>query len=234
MNTSPARILLVEDDVLIRNSLAGFLRGADMVVREMPDGFGLLEAAEEFRPDLALLDVMLPGQNGLALAQSLRRQQDVPIVFVTARDGVHDRLRGFEVGADDYLVKPFVAQEMLARVRAVLRRTGRGAPTTLDLGSLVIDEKARIAVHGGHRIDLTATEFALLLHLAHHRGRTLSKTQILTQVWGYEDFDPNLVEVHVSALRRKLEQHGPRMVHTVRGMGYVLRPDRSDAVAPVS
>jgi two-component system, OmpR family, response regulator len=222
--SSSARVLVVEDDALIRESVAAALAGAGLVVTAVPDGSRLTAVAADFRPDLALLDIALPGPaDGLGLARALRRDRDLPVIFLTARDTGADRLAGFAAGADDYVVKPFLVEELVARVRAVLRRLGR-LPAVLDLGDLVIDEQSGEAVRGGASLDLTATEYRLLTHLAHERGRILSKTQLLTQVWGYEDYDPNLVEVHVSALRRKLEERGPRILHTVRGFGYVLRP----------
>jgi two-component system OmpR family response regulator len=141
---------------------------------------------------------------------------------LTARDAVEDRLRGFESGADDYLIKPFSMAELLARVRALLRRLGE-VTDVLQVGDLIVDEGASLATRAGATLPLTATELRLLVHLASRPGRTLSKTVLLTQVWGYGDFDPNLVEVHMSALRRKTEEHGPRLIHTVRGLGYVLR-----------
>ncbi|WP_375407312.1 response regulator transcription factor [uncultured Amnibacterium sp.] len=222
--TSPARVLIVEDDPLIRESVAAALVRDGSVVLARSDGTHLASQVDDFRPDLALLDVTLPGTaDGFALARSLRRDRDLPVIFVTARDAGADRLAGFGLGADDYVVKPFIVEELVARVRAVLRRLGR-VPATLDLGDLVIDEQSAEAVRAGTTLDLTATEYRLLTYLAHERGRILSKTQLLTQVWGYDDYDANLVEVHMSALRRKLELHGPRIVHTVRGFGYVLRP----------
>jgi DNA-binding response OmpR family regulator len=229
--TAPARILLVEDDPLIRESVTAALRGAGMVVHAAADGTGIGAVLADFRPDLALLDVSLPGDaNGFALARALRRDRDLPIVFVTARDAGADRLAGFAAGGDDYVVKPFLVEELVARVRALLRRLGR-VPSTLDLGDLVIDEGSGEAVRSGAVLELTATEYRLLAYLARERGRILSKTQLLTQVWGYDEYDPNLVEVHVSALRRKLELHGPRILHTVRGFGYVLRPVRGSEAA---
>jgi two-component system, OmpR family, response regulator len=222
--TAPARILLVEDDPLIRESVTAALRGAGMVVHAAADGTGIGAVLADFRPDLALLDVSLPGDaDGFALARALRRDRDLPIVFVTARDAGADRLAGFAAGGDDYVVKPFLVEELVARVRALLRRLGR-VPSTLDLGDLVIDESSGEAVRSGAVLELTATEYRLLAYLARERGRILSKTQLLTQVWGYDDYDANLVEVHVSALRRKLERDGPRLIHTQRGIGYVLRP----------
>ena len=144
------------------------------------------------------------------------------VLLLTARDGIDDRLRGLHSGADDYLVKPFVLAELVARVTAVLRRLGR-TPSTVDIGDLTLDGAAGTVQRGGRPIELTGTERRLLEHLAAHRDQVLSKTQLLTAVWGYEDFGPNLVEVHISALRRKLGE--PRLLHTVRGLGYVLRVD---------
>jgi DNA-binding response OmpR family regulator len=221
---SSARVLVVEDDALIRESVTAALDRAGFVTCAVADGSAVVAAAADFRPDLALLDVTLPGPaDGFGLARVLRRDRDLPVIFLTARDSATDRLAGFGVGADDYVVKPFIVEELVARVRAVLRRLGR-LPTTLDLGDLKIDEQSAAVVRSGAELDLTATEYRLLAYLAHERGRILSKTQLLTQVWGYDDYDANLVEVHVSALRRKLEEHGPRILHTVRGFGYVLRP----------
>jgi DNA-binding response OmpR family regulator len=219
-----ARVLVVEDEDAIRAPLAAALRGAGHEVREGVDGAGFEAAVDAFRPDLALLDVQLPGgRDGFALATALRNRSDCAVLMVTARDAVEDRLRGFAAGADDYVVKPFATVEVLARVGAILRRLGR-VPSTVQVGDLVVDEDARLAVRAGTPLELTATEFKLLVYLSGHRGRILSKTQLLTQVWGYDEYDPNLVEVHVSALRRKIEQHGPRLIHTARGLGYVLRP----------
>jgi two-component system OmpR family response regulator len=219
-----ARVLVVEDEDAIRAPLAAALRGAGHEVREVADGAGFEDVVDAYRPDLALLDVQLPGgRDGFALAAALRERSDCAVLMVTARDAVDDRLRGFAAGADDYVVKPFATVEVLARVGAILRRLGR-VPSTVQVGDLVVDEDARLAVRSGQALELTATEFKLLAYLAGHRGRILSKTQLLTQVWGYDEYDPNLVEVHVSALRRKLEQHGPRLIHTARGLGYVVRP----------
>jgi DNA-binding response OmpR family regulator len=157
------------------------------------------------------------------LARELRAARDLPIVFLTARDAVEDRLHGFQLGADDYLIKPFVLEELLARVRAVLRRTGRlGA--AIQAGDIVVDEQTALASRAGSALELTLTELRLLAYLVRHRGLVLSKHQLLTQVWGYDAYDPNVVEVQISALRRKLEAHGPRILETVRGIGYRLDP----------
>ncbi|WP_375475737.1 response regulator transcription factor [uncultured Jatrophihabitans sp.] len=221
MTPSP-RVLLIEDEQPIRDAVAAAFRAAGHEVCARPDANQIEEQVDGFRPDLIVLDVMLPGRDGLAAARAARQRADAAIVFVTARDQLAHRLDGFEAGADDYVVKPFAMAELLARSHAALRRLGR-VPTTVQVADLVLDETATVATRAGVRLDLTATEWRLLGYLAANRGRTLSKTQILTQVWGYDDYDPNLVEVHVSALRRKTEQHGARLIHTARGLGYVLR-----------
>jgi len=219
-----ARVLVVEDEDAIRDPLTAALRSDGHEVRGWAGGAGFEDVVDAFRPDLVLLDIHLPGgRDGFQLARALRGRSDCAVLMVTARDSVADRVTGFEAGADDYVVKPFAIVEVLARVAAILRRLGR-VPSTVQVADLVVDEDARVAVRAGTTLDLTGTEFRLLVYLTGHRGRILSKTQLLTQVWGYDEYDPNLVEVHVSALRRKLEHHGPRLIHTARGLGYVLRP----------
>jgi DNA-binding response OmpR family regulator len=222
MSAHSPRVVLVEDEEPVRQAIERALRREGFTVTGFSDdpGADLILAAA---PDLAVLDVLLPSGDGFELARALRAARDLPIVFLTARDTVEDRLDGFELGADDYLVKPFALEELLARVRAVLRRTGRlGA--AIDAGDVVIDEQAGLATRAGSPLDLTATELRLLAYLVRQRGLVLSKHQLLTQVWGYDAYDPNIVEVHVSALRRKLEAHGPRILHTARGLGYRLDP----------
>jgi two-component system OmpR family response regulator len=157
------------------------------------------------------------------MARLLRRTSGLPILFLTAADSVDDRLAGFQAGADDYLVKPFSMAELLARVQALLRRSGRLSSASWHVGDLVVDDAARMVVRAGVPLELTRTEYDLLTVLVQQIGTVLSKTQLLTQVWGFDAYDTNLVEVHMSALRRKLEAAGPRLVHTVRGAGYVLR-----------
>lgn len=218
---TPARVLLVDDDETIRVSVARSLRDEGLVVLDAPDGSELQRDLTQFVPDLVVLDWMLPGASGIQLAARVRTSSDAAIVMLTARDEVDDRLRGFAEGADDYVVKPFAMAELVARVTAVLRRRGR-IPAVVEVGDLVLDPDAAVARRAGVTLDLTATEYRLLAFLAESRGRTMSKGQILTQVWGYDSVDPNLVEVHLSALRRKMEAHGPRLVHTVRGIGYRL------------
>ncbi|MEC3979342.1 response regulator transcription factor [Amycolatopsis sp. H20-H5] len=223
VHTEP-RILVVEDAEAIRVSVETALTAAGFAVRALPDGGELEQELSRFRPDLVVLDVMLPGRDGFELLRAIRRQSASGVVMLTARDGVEDRLRGLGDGADDYVLKPFVLAELVARVTAVLRRTGRTRPA-VEVGDLVVDVEAGMARHGTAPVELTSTEWKLLSYLATHRGRVVTKTQILTAVWGYGDYADNLVEVNVSTLRKKLEAHGPRLVHTVRGQGYVLRSD---------
>lgn len=219
--SAAARVLVVDDDETIRLAVATALRAEGFVTDTAGDGFDLSARLAAFRPDLVVLDWMMPGPSGIRLLPIVRQASDTAVIMLTARDEVDDRLRGFAEGADDYVVKPFTMAELVARAGAVLRRRGR-LPQTISVGDLVVDPDAATAHRAGAALDLTATEFRLLHLLVDGRGRTLSKAQILTQVWGYDDYDPNLVEVHLSALRRKMEQHGPRLIHTVRGLGYRL------------
>ena len=221
-----ARVLVVEDSDAIRVGVESALKEAGYAVLGRPDGRELEHDLDSFRPDVVVLDVMLPGRDGFDLLSAIRGRSTVGVVVLTARDEVPDRLRGLTGGADDYVTKPFVLAELVARVGAVLRRLGR-APATTEIGDLVIDADSGVVLRGEQQLDLTATELRLLQYLAAQRGRVVSKTQILTSVWGYDAYDPNLVEVHVSALRRKLEACGPRLLHTVRGLGYVLKPGDS-------
>lgn len=217
-------MLVVEDDAPIRSALETALGAEGYEVRAEPDGTQVGQVAREFRPDLAVLDVRLPaGPDGYGIARQLRNGSTLPVMFLTAADAVEDRLAGFEAGGDDYLIKPFSMAELLARVRALLRRSGKLTSTTWQVGDLVVDDEARTVVRGGRSLELTKTEYDLLATLLQHTGKVLSKTQLLTQVWGFDAYDGNLVEVHLSALRRKLELAGPRLIQTVRGAGYVLR-----------
>lgn len=226
MAAQRARVLVVEDDDTIRDTLQGSLRGAGWETRALPDGEGLEAVLDQWRPDLVVMDWMLPGRDGLELCRVVRRRSAAGLVMLTAREAVGDRLRGFEVGVDDYVAKPFATAELLARVKAVLRRLG-AIGSTVEVGDLVVDEEAGYAARAGRRLPLTATELRLLAHLAAHRDRVLSNAQLLAEVWGYDDYADNLVQVHLSALRRKMEAHGERLIHTERGLGYVLRAPRS-------
>jgi two-component system OmpR family response regulator len=219
----PLRVLFIEDDDAVRNAIAIELRAAGYVVQAEVDGSSLEELAESFRPDIAILDVMLPGRSGFDLAHVLRNKSDLPILFLTAKDAVSSRLAGFSAGADDYVIKPVAVEELLARLRALLRRSGRLEAEVLEVGDLILDEPARVVRRGDTMLELTPIEFQLLGFLMRNRGVVLSRLQIMSQVWGYEEHDPNLVPVHMGNLRRKLEASGPRLIHTIRGHGYVLR-----------
>jgi two-component system, OmpR family, response regulator len=215
-----ARVLVVEDSEAIRVSVVDALVDAGYVAGGRLDGAGLEDVLDGFRPDLVILDVMLPGRDGFELVAVVRERTDAGIVMLTARDALADRLRGLDGGADDYVVKPFLLAELVSRVRAVLRRRGREV-AAIQLGDLLLDDDANAVSRGGKLLDLTATELRLLRYLVAQRNRTVSKPQILAAVWGYDAYDSNLVEVYISSLRRKLGD--PKLLHTVRGLGYVLR-----------
>ncbi len=225
MDTTRPRLLVVEDDLPIRTALEAALTTEGYEVLALAEGSDLARRAAAFRPDLAVLDVRLPvGPDGYALARILRASGSMPVLFLTAADTVEDRLSGFAAGGDDYLAKPFSMAELLARIQALLRRAGLLISATRQVSDIVVDHGARTVLRAGVPLDLTRTEYELLARLMQHPGQVLSKTQLLTQVWGFDAYDVNLVEVHMSALRRKLEAHGPRLIHTMRGAGYVLRP----------
>lgn len=215
-------VLLVEDAPAIRLAVRAALTAEGFAVEPLADGATLEQELTRVRPDLVVLDVMLPGRDGFALLEVVRATGDVPVLMLTARDATADRVRGLTSGADDYLVKPFAMAELVARCRVLLRRGG--VVPVLRVGDLELRDEGRQVSRAGAPIELTETERRVLAYVAARPGRTVSKTQLLTAVWGYDGFDPNLVEVHVSALRRKLEQHGPRVLHTVRGAGYRFDP----------
>jgi DNA-binding response OmpR family regulator len=217
-----ARILIVEDSDAIRLPLVTALAAHGFEPIGAADGIDLESLLPSFAPDLVILDVMLPGRDGFALLQVIRRTSTAAVLMLTARDALADRLQGLTEGADDYLIKPFAMAELIARIHAVLRRTRPGG-SSIAVADLVINNDATQVRRGGDSLDLTDTERRLLGYLAAHRDRVVSKTQILTAVWGYDGFDENVVEVHISSLRRKLEAGGrSRLVHTVRGRGYLL------------
>lgn len=222
---SKAGILVVEDDETIRRSLEVALGRAGYAVRAEADGTRLDEALSRFMPDLAILDVRLPvGPDGFAIARRLRADSQMPILFLTAAESLRDRLEGFAAGADDYQVKPYEVDELLARLKRLLERSGRSVADVWRVGELVVDDGVRVVTLGGTVVDLTRTEYELLSVLVQNQGQILSTDQLFTRVWGYDTYDLNRVQVHVGSLRRKLEAVGPRLVHTVRGCGYVIRP----------
>jgi two-component system response regulator PrrA len=233
MSEPTADLLVVEDDADVRASLERGLRLSGFAVRSAQDGPGALRAVHERVPDAVVLDLGLPGMDGVAVVSALRAMDhDVPVCVLSARDTVDDRVVGLEAGADDYVVKPFALAELVARLRALLRRGARSAPATtpelgevLAVGPLRVD-LARRTVHVGERaVDLTKREYELLVVLARNADVVLTRERLLELVWGY-DFatDTNVVDVFVGYVRRKLEADGtPRLVHTVRGVGFVLR-----------
>ncbi len=226
-----ARLLVVEDDPNIVELLSASLRFAGFEVRAVTDGQQALQAVREFRPDLMVLDVMMPGIDGFEVVRRLTLDGDrCPVLFLTARDSVQDKVTGLTVGGDDYLTKPFSLDELLARIRAVLRRVGGGSPTTptrLVFADIELDDDTHEVFKSGRPVTLSPTEFNLLRYFLRNPGRVLSKAQILDHVWNY-DFggDGNVVESYVSYLRRKIDAGEPALLHTVRGVGYVLRVPR--------
>jgi two-component system, OmpR family, response regulator MprA len=222
------RILVVEDERPVRDALARVLRTDGYEVDVAEDGGAALSVLAGSVPDAVVLDVVLPVVDGLELCRRLRAGGDrVPVLMVTARDSISDRVAGLDAGADDYLVKPFSIDELRARVRALLRRSGTGDAEPLRFADLVLDPRAHLVHRGERRVELTITEFALLELLLRNVGQVLTRSVIFDRVWGY-DFGPTskALDVYVGYLRRKLEAGGEaRIVHTVRGMGYVLREE---------
>lgn len=232
--STPIRVLVVDDEPPIRNVVRGFLEREGMQVAESGDGPGAVDLARSFSPDVVVLDIMLPGFDGLEVLRRIRTFADPYVLMLTARSEEVDRIVGLTVGADDYLTKPFSPRELAARVQALLRRRRAAAPTAgdavLQSGDLRIDRPRREVTAGGRRIELTTLEFAILEALARDPGVVLTRQQLLDTVWGI-DFvgDDHVLEVHVGNLRRKLgdDPTSPRYVETVRGVGYRLRaPDR--------
>ena len=215
-------ILVVEDDGRLAATLARVLEAEGHDVELARDGMEALRKAREHPPDLVVLDVMLPGLDGIAVCRRLRATAQVPILLLTALGGTEERVKGLDSGADDYLVKPFAYQELLARVRALLRRAG---PTDhLRFGDLALEPSSRGAWRGARSIELTATEFDLLQHFLRHPRQVLTREQLLDAVWGGEPESDNVVAVYIGYLRQKLEEAGePRLLHTVRGAGYTLK-----------
>jgi two-component system, OmpR family, response regulator MprA len=221
------RVLVVEDDTDIAGVLRRSLDKEGYDVRVAGDGESALDQAGVFAPDAVVLDLGLPKLDGVEVCRRLRTGGDVPILILTARDALDARVQGLDSGADDYLVKPFEREELLARLRALLRRRPPRGSASLVVGDLRLNPDTREAIRGGRELDLTAREFELLEYLMRNQRIVVSRQALLDEVWGYHPFaETNTVDVFVSNLRRKLEQGGePRVLHTIRGAGYVLREE---------
>lgn len=227
MNEPSARVLVVDDEPSIRELVTTVLRYEGFDVAAAETGRQALSEVERFRPHLVVLDVMLPDLDGFEVQRRLvEAGRRTPVVFLTARDAVEDRVRGLTIGGDDYLTKPFSLDELVARIRSVLRRTSEAGGTgPLVVDDLELDETSHEVTRAGEPIELTPTEFKLLRFLMRNPRRVLSKAQILDHVWEY-DFggDGNIVETYISYLRRKVDQGRPKLIHTIRGVGYSIRP----------
>ncbi|SDM33024.1 response regulator transcription factor [Nonomuraea jiangxiensis] len=222
----PARVLVVDDEPNIRALLSQTLRLVSFEVRTAETGAEAVSAAREFNPDIVVLDVMLEDFDGFEVARRLGER--VPVLFLTARDRVEDRVRGLTLGADDYVAKPFSLEEVVLRIRAILRRS-RAEPQrdVLAYADLELDAQAHEVRRAGVPVDLSPTEFNLLEYLLTNAGRVVSKAQILDSVWRYDfDGDSSIVESYVYYLRKKIDKFGPQLIHTVRGVGYTLRTPR--------
>jgi two-component system, OmpR family, response regulator MprA len=219
------RVLVVEDDEEIAQVLQRSLRLEGYEVRIAGDGQAALEQSAAFNPDLVVLDLGLPGLDGIDVARRLRSADDVPILMLTARDALESRVEGLDAGADDYLVKPFERQELLARLRALLRRRPPRGSASLVVSDLALNPDTHEVARGGREIELTQREFELLEYLMRNERIVVPRQRLLEEVWGYDPFaTTNTIEVFVSNLRRKLEAGGEaRLLHTIRGAGYVLR-----------
>lgn len=226
---TPIRVLAVDDEPSITELLSMAMRYEGWDVTTAASGLAACRAAKEVQPDVIVLDMMLPDFDGLEVMRRIRTDQpDVPVIFLTARDSVDDRVGGLTAGGDDYVTKPFSLEELIARLRALLRRSGATQPRSeamLVVGDLTLDEDSHEVTRGGDEISLTNTEFELLRYFMRNPRRVLSKAQILDRVWNY-DFggEVNVVELYVSYLRKKIDANRSPMLHTVRGAGYVLKP----------
>ncbi|HKH18195.1 MAG TPA: response regulator transcription factor [Solirubrobacteraceae bacterium] len=224
------RVLVVDDEPNILDVLSMALRFHGFEVETAATGAQALAAASAFKPQLMVLDVMLPDMEGFDVARRLgSRRAEIPIIFLTARDATADKIRGLTIGGDDYVTKPFSLEELIARIRTVLRRSGRSdaESSRLAFEDLELDDDTREVARGSSPIELTATEYRLLRYLMSNPRRVLTREQILNHVWDY-DFagDARVLETYVSYLRKKLDAHGPPLIHTIRGVGYALREPR--------
>ena len=230
--TEQQRVLVVDDERSIVDAVATALRYEGFQVEEAGTGREALKAAESQRPDLIVLDIMLPDLDGLEVTRRLRQDGlRVPVLFLTARDSTEDKISGLTVGGDDYVTKPFSLAEVVARVRAILRRvrTSGDDESVLRFGDLVLDEETHEVWRAGQPVHLTATEFNLLRYFMLNPRRVLSKSQILDHVWQYDyDGGDNVVETYVSYLRKKIDRLGPPLIHTIRLVGYTLRQPTED------
>ncbi|MGC3994576.1 MAG: response regulator transcription factor [Propionicimonas sp.] len=223
------RVLTVDDETSLTELLSMALRYEGWEVSTAESGLSAVKTAREVRPDAIVLDMMLPDFDGLEVMRRIRAEQpDVPVIFLTAKDALDDRIGGLTAGGDDYVTKPFSLEELVARLRALLRRSGATTlrnESQLVVGDLTLDEDSHEVTRGGEVINLTATEFELLRYLMRNPRRVLSKAQILDRVWNY-DFggQANVVELYISYLRKKIDAGRPPMIHTMRGAGYVLKP----------
>ncbi|NLE97047.1 MAG: response regulator transcription factor [Propionibacterium sp.] len=226
---TPIKVLTVDDEPSINELLAMAMRYEGWDVSTATTGNEAVEMARQVEPDAIVLDMMLPDFDGLEVMRRIRTEQpDVPVIFLTARDGVTDRITGLTAGGDDYVTKPFSLEEVIARLRGLLRRSGATTirpDSQLIVGDLILDEDSHEVTRAGEQIQLTATEFELLRYLMRNPKRVLSKVQILDRVWSY-DFggQANVVELYISYLRKKIDHGREPMIHTMRGVGYVLKP----------
>ena len=228
----PIRALVVDDESSISDLVSIALKYEKFEVRTAASGRDAVSAASEFDPDIIILDIMLPDFDGLEVMKRIRStQKDVPVLFLTAKDDVKDRIAGLTAGGDDYVTKPFSIEELVARIRGIVRRTLVATVThenpEIQVDDLVLNEETYEVFRGDTRVELTATEFELLRYLMRNPKRVLSKAQILDRVWSY-DFGgrSSIVEIYISYLRKKIDTLGPALIHTVRGVGYVIRPTR--------
>lgn len=227
---SPIRVLVVEDEPLLAELLTMTLQSEGWLVESTDHGVAALTLASQFKPDVVVMDVMIPGIDGVEVVRRLRaRGDDVPVLFLTAKDELEDKLEGLSAGGDDYVTKPFSLAEVVLRLRAMAaRRVGRSGPegsSLLVVGDVTLNPQTYEVTRAGQPIELTATEFSLVQYLMENPRHVLSKTQILDRVWGYDySGKTNVVEIYVSYLRKKLEAAGPPLIHTLRGVGYSIRP----------